>query len=78
MQDMIGELWIQTRITTTPIRHSVHTYTRNSKATHYMRTYSVLQIKRLPYYWRCLFSGLELDARYEWQVMPPNTHHSLF
>ena len=38
---------------------------------------NVLHIEQLLYYCRCLFSVLELDARYKWQVMTPNTHHSL-
>ena len=37
-----------------------------------------LHIKRLLYSWRCLFSVLELDVRYEWQVVSPNMHCSLF
>ena len=32
----------------------------------------------LLYYRRCLFSVLELDERYDWWVMEPNMHHSLF
>ena len=35
-------------------------------------------IKRLLYYWTWLFSLLELDPRYDWWVIAPNTHHSLF
>ena len=38
----------------------------------------VLHIKWLLYYWRCLFSVLELDVRYKWWIMYPNTHCSLF
>ena len=34
--------------------------------------------KQLLFYWRCLFSGLDLHARHDWQVMAPNTHRSLF
>ena len=29
-------------------------------------------------YRRCLFSVLELDVRYDWWVMAPSTHYSLF
>ena len=39
---------------------------------------NILQIEWLLYYWRWLFSVLELDARYDWQVMAPNTHRSVF
>ena len=28
--------------------------------------------------WSCIFSVLELDSRYKWRVMPPNTHRNLF
>ena len=38
----------------------------------------ILHIEWLLYYRKCLFSVLELDARYEWRVTPPNTHRSLF
>ena len=38
----------------------------------------ILHIELLLYYWRCPVSVLELDARYDWQVMALNTHHSLF
>ena len=38
----------------------------------------VLHTERLIYYRRCLLSVLELDARYEWRVTPPNTHRSRF
>ena len=30
------------------------------------------------YYWRCLLSLLELDARYNCLIMAPNTHHNFF
>ena len=49
----------------------------NSKST--CRSYAdVLHIERLLYFQRCRFSVLELDARYEWRVAPPNTHRSLY
>ena len=35
-------------------------------------------IERVLYYQSCLFSMLELNVRYRWPVMAPNTHHSLF
>ena len=54
-----------------PIQHFVRTCTRNSKM-------DVLHIEWLRYYQRCLFSVLELDARYEWLITSPNTHRSLF
>ena len=38
----------------------------------------VLHIERLFCYRRCLFSTLELDARYKWQVMAQNTHRNVF
>ena len=38
----------------------------------------VLNIEWLLYTQRCLFSVLELDARYEWRGTTPNTHRSLF
>ena len=38
----------------------------------------VLHVKWLLYYRRCLFSVLWLYVWYNWQVMAPNTHHSLF
>ena len=51
-----------------PIHHFVCTYMHNSK----------LPIKQLLYNWRCLFSQPEQYARYDWQDMAPNTHHSPF
>ena len=45
----------------------------------YYRSYAdVLHIGRLFYYRRCLFSVLELDERYKWRVISPNTHPILF
>ena len=38
----------------------------------------VVHIEQLFNYQRCQFSMLELNARYDWQVEAPNTHHSLF
>ena len=38
----------------------------------------ILHILQLLYYGRCPSSVLELDTSYDWQVMAPNTHHSLF
>ena len=38
----------------------------------------IVHIKRLLYYRRYSFSLLELDARYKWWVMAPNTPCSLF
>ena len=55
----------------------VHTYTRNSKTTG--RIYAnIVHIQSLLYYWKHLFSVLELDTRYDLGVMPPNTHRSSF
>ena len=39
---------------------------------------NILHIKRLLYYQRGLFTGLELYARYDWQVMRLHTHHHFF
>ena len=39
---------------------------------------NIVHIERLLYCQRCLSSVLELDARCDWQVMAPNTHHSFF
>ena len=38
----------------------------------------VLHIEWLLYYWRCLFSVLQLKVRYEWWVMVPKMHCSPF
>ena len=38
----------------------------------------VLPIKRLLYYWRYLFSGLELYVSYYWWVMSPSLHRNHF
>ena len=38
----------------------------------------VVLIEQLIYYQKCLFSGLELHAIYNWRVMAPNTHCSHF
>ena len=59
------------------IWHFVCTYTRNLKTTGHMRTLYISKDCMLCYR-RCLFSVLELDARYKWQVMPPNLHCSVF
>ena len=39
---------------------------------------ATVHIDRLLYYRKFLFSVLELDVRYDWRVMAPNTHCSLF
>ena len=49
--------------------HFVHTYTSYT---------NILHIEWLLYYRRCLFSVLDLRARYNWWVTTPNTHHSFF
>ena len=72
----MGKLWIQTRFETTfwcDILCILTIVTQN-----YWSHVDVLYIKRLLYYWRCLFSVLELDTRYEWWLTPPNMHHILF
>ena len=58
-----------------PMRHYVHTYTSNSELqvicdpSTYPMTALLLEMAIVV---------LELDARYDWRVMLPNTHHSLF
>ena len=44
----------------------------------YRSCVDVLHVEWLLYYWRCLFSVLELDVRYEWWFMPPNTYCQSF
>ena len=39
---------------------------------------NILCMKRMLYYWRSSFSGLELYASYEWRATAPNMHHGLF
>ena len=39
---------------------------------------AILHVEWLLYYQRCLYSVLELNMRYNWWVMAPNTHCSLF
>ena len=51
----------------------LHTQLENYRS--YM---DVLHIKWLLYYWRCLFSGLELYLRYSWWITAPNMHRSPF
>ena len=66
---MTSALSIQTRIATTfqyNISAYLHSYVKN-----YRSDTNFLRIKWLLYYWRCIFSVVELDARYEWRVMPP-------
>ena len=58
-----------------PIQHFVHIYACNSKTTGDTRTFYISN--------DCSTIGdvyflLEVDVRYKWRVMPPNTHHSLF
>ena len=50
----------------------------HSQLENYRLYIDVVHIEWLVYCWRCLFSALELDARYEWRLMAPNTHCSLF
>ena len=51
----------------------VRNYPHNSNYRSYI---DVLHIEWLLHYWRCLFSVLELDVRYDWWVMAPNMYHS--
>ena len=53
----------------------VCTYIHNSKTTGHYK--DILHIERQLYYQRCLFSWLDLYARYNRQVMAPKMHHSL-
>ena len=49
-----------------------------SKDVRNYRSYmDILLVERLLYYRRCLFSGSELHARYDWWVMAPSAHRSL-
>ena len=57
------------------VRHFVRTYTRNWKTTGRMWTLYI-HIDRLIYYRRCLFTVLELGARYEGRITSPNTHRT--
>ena len=57
------------------ICHFAHTYMHNSKATGCIRMFYISNDYSDQ---RCLFSGSELHARYNWQVMASNTHGSLF
>ena len=57
----------------TPFCAYLHTKLRN-----YRLYKNVLPIKQLLYYWRYLFSWLELDTSYDWRVMDPNTHCNHF
>ena len=78
MADTIGELWIQTRIATTSnrtFRVYLYLHAQHENCRLYV---DVLLFKWLLYYWRCLFSLLDLDVRYEWRVTPLNTYCSLF
>ena len=74
---MIGELWIQTCIATT-LRYVVLCVLTLVTQKLYRLYAKVLHIEWQLYYWRCLFSVLELDARYKWWVTHPNMQHSLF
>ena len=70
------ELWIQTRIATTFQYDILCVLTLNLKTTG--RIWTFQHMEQLHYYWRCVLSVLELDARYDWQVMAPNMHSSVF
>ena len=51
----------------------------SSSITQNYRAYTnVLHIKQLVYYQRCSFLNLEWHVSYDWRVLAPNTHHSLF
>ena len=51
---------------------------RHTKLKNYRAYMNVLHTKRLLYYWRCSFSGLEPRVNYGWWVMAPNTLHCHF
>ena len=59
------------------IWHVLHTYTCTCNL-RLQVVWEHLHIESLLYYLRCLFSMLELDLRYDWQVTPPNMHCSVF
>ena len=51
----------------------LHSQLKNDRS--YME---ILHSAGLLCYWRCLFSVLDLDGRYDWRVMAPSMHCSLF
>ena len=59
------------------IWHFVHTYL-HSYLENYRPCMDVQHVEWVLYDWRSLFSVLELDVRYRWQVMAPNMHRSGF
>ena len=78
MPDTIGELRVQTRNANT-FRYNilcVLTCTHNSKTTGRMLTFHISN--DCSTIGDVYFSGLDLDARYEWWGTPPKTHCSLF
>ena len=76
--ELTDELWPQTHITVVFLYVIlciiIHT-TRNLRGPIYR---DILPIEWLLYYWRYLLSQLELYARYDQQVMDPNTHCNHF
>ena len=75
MRDTMSELWIQTRITIS-FRYDILCVL--TVITRKLHVVDVLHSAWLLCYQRCIFSMLELDVRYDWQVMVPSTHRSLF
>ena len=77
MQAKIDELWIKTYVADSFIRHFVRTYC--TCTTPKLKSYKqALPNEQLLYYRRDLFSGLELYARYDRQLMNPNRYRNLF
>ena len=77
IQDSMVELWIQVCITAS-FRKNVSCILSLITWKLYRSYLGLLHIEWLLCYWKCIFSVLKLDARYNWWVMSPNTHGSLF
>ena len=76
MRPKIRELWLQTR-TTVFFRYS-NLFVLTHITQNYRSCENVSHIQQLLYCRSCIFSGLELNLRYDQQVTAPNIHHSLF
>ena len=76
MHDMNGKLWIQTRIATT-FQYDVCAYL-HSILENYRPYMDIVNFEQLLYYRIWHYSELELDVKYNWWVMAPNTNHSVF
>ena len=60
-----------------PIHHFVRTYMHDSKTTRRIRMF-YCTLNAALYNRKCLFSGLELYVRDDWQVMTPNAQPASF